>query len=195
MPATPASVLFPEYRRKVLGLLLLHPEHSYHLREIARLTATTPGTLTRELARLAEAGLLERARAGNQVRYAANTRSPIFAELAGILRKTSGLADVLADALAPLADNIQTAFVFGSAASGKAGAGSDIDVLVVGDGFTFGDVVALLHPQQEVLGREINPKVYTREEWRALARGDNRFHRDILSKPKLMLIGGDHEPG
>src|SRR5690606_34594426 len=94
MPTSPASTLFSDYRRRVLGLLLLHPEQRYHLREIARLTGTVPGTLTRELAKLTEAGLLVRESVGRQTFYRANRQSPIFEELASIIRKTSGLAEV-----------------------------------------------------------------------------------------------------
>ncbi len=191
----PIALLFPEYRRKVLGLLLLEPERSYHVREIARLTSTMPGTLSRELALLTGAGLLSRTRTGNQVSYQANTSSPIFGELASIARKTFGLADVLKDALAPLADRIESAFVFGSAASGKTTAGSDIDVMIIGDGIGFGEAVALLHPKQETLGREINPRIYTRDEWRKLAHENSAFYRDILTRPKVHLIGVKDEPG
>lgn len=190
-----ANVLFPGYRRGVLGLLLLHPQDSYHVREIARLTGTTPGTLARELAKLVEAGLLVRTPQGNQVLYAANTASPVYEELASILRKTSGLADVLAQALEPLRDRIRVAFVFGSSASGRMQAGSDVDVLLIGDGLGYGEVVAALYPSQQSLGREINPKLYSPEEWRKLAAGDGAFHRDVMAKPKLFLIGGMDELG
>lgn len=71
------------------------------------------GTITPELARLADAGLLRREKRGNQQVYRANTSGPIFTELASILRKTSGLADVLSAALAPLAARVKLAFVFG----------------------------------------------------------------------------------
>lgn len=189
----PTTLLFPEYRRKVLGLLLLDPESSYHVREIARLTGTTPGTLNRELALLTKADLLTRTRTGNLVSYQANIRSPIFEELASIARKTFGLADVLKDALAPLADRIERSFVFGSAASGRTTAGSDIDIMIIGDGIGFGEAVALLHPKQEMLGREISPRIYTREEWRRLAQENGAFYRDILAKPKVHLIG-DKDP-
>ena len=108
------SFLFPEYRRQVLGLLLLHPEMRYHVREIARMTNTTAGSLHRELSKLAKANVLIREESGNQVYYQANIDFPIFEELASILRKTSGLADVLAEALKPLAKKIETAFIFGS---------------------------------------------------------------------------------
>lgn len=85
-----ASLLFADYRRRVLGLLLLHPEQSYHLREIARLTGTVAGTLTRELTKLADTGVLTKTRVGNQLQFSANKNCPIFEELTSILRKTSG---------------------------------------------------------------------------------------------------------
>ncbi len=103
------SVLFTDYRRRVLGLLLLHPERRYYLREMARLTGTVPGTLKRELSKLESAGVLTVEKVGNQAHYAANRDCPIFEELASVLRKTSGLADVLSEGLAPLAAWIEAA--------------------------------------------------------------------------------------
>lgn len=185
-----ASILFTDYRRRVLGLLLLHPERRYHLREIARLTGTVPGTLTRELAKLAEAGLLERQKVGSQLQFSANRACPVYEELASILRKTSGLADVLADALLPLGGAIEVAFVFGSMASGKAGTGSDIDVMVIGSA-GFAQVVEVLYPLQDVLGREINPKVYSRAEWHQLVKEKGAFVQDILNKPRLFVFGSE----
>lgn len=183
-----ASVLFPDYRRKVLALLLLHPESSYHQREIARLTETQSGTLSRELVKLVAAGLAVKTRVGNQQHYRANRECPIFEELASILRKTSGLTDILAEALSPIADRISAAFVFGSMASGKASAGSDIDLMILGT-VAFREVVASLYPCQETLGREINPKVYQREEWQRLLAEGGAFITDLLEKPKVFVIG------
>lgn len=183
-----ASVLFPDYRRKVLALLLLHPESSYHQREIARLTETQSGTLSRELVKLVAAGLAVKTRVGNQQHYRANRECPIFEELASILRKTSGLTDILAEALSPIADQISAAFVFGSMASGKASAGSDIDLMILGT-VTFREAVAVLYPCQETLGREINPKVYQREEWQRLLAEGGAFITDLLEKPKVFVIG------
>ena len=95
-----ASVLLPEYRRRVLGLLLLRPEEALHGREIARRTGLAAGTVTRELTKLAEVGLLRREKRGNQQLYSADKSCPVFTELASMLRKTSGMADVLVQALA-----------------------------------------------------------------------------------------------
>ena len=190
MHQTVASLLFPEYRRRVLGLLLLRPEEALHGREVARRTGLPAGTITRELTKLAEAGLLRREKRGNQQVYSANTSGPIFAELASILRKTSGLADVLGEALLPLAAQIECAFVFGSMASGKASAASDIDLMLIGDA-DFAEVIRVLYPLQERLGREINPKTYRRAEWQALTEQQGAFIREILIKPKLFVMGSE----
>lgn len=189
-----AGILFKEYRLRVLNLLLLQPDCSYHVREIARLTGTLAGTLHKELSTLAEAGVLLKEPQGNQVYYRANTACPIYAELASILRKTSGVASILADQLRPLVDVIDVAFVFGSIASGKATAESDIDVLVIGK-INFADVVKALYPAQEILGREINPKVYSPAEWQQAIIEQNNFIRDVMEKPKLFVIGTKDDIG
>ena len=185
------SLLLPEYRRRVLGLLLLHPEEALHGREIARRTGLAQGTLARELTKLAEAGLLKRERRGNQQVYSADSTCPIFSELASILRKTSGLADVLAEALRPVADQVIVAFVFGSVARGRETAGSDVDLLLIGD-VSFRDAVACLHPAQSQLGREINAKVFSGKEFAAKAKKEP-FLVDVLAKPKIFVIGNADE--
>ncbi|MNO72091.1 hypothetical protein D3C76_630260 [compost metagenome] len=187
-----ATLLFSDYRRKVLGLLLLHPEARYHLREISRLTGTQPGTLTRELGKLADAGVLLKERQGNQLLYSANRECPVFEELASILRKTSGLADVLREALLGIAEQVEVAFVFGSMASGKASASSDIDLMLIGD-CGFADVVERLYPLQAQLRREINPKVYSVAEWQNLVVQQGAFVRDVLGKPRLFVLGSEDE--
>ena len=194
MLRSPATVLFNGYQRRVLGLLLLHPDQSYHVREIARLTDTAPGTLHKELSRLAGAGVLERERRGNQLAYRANPSCPIFRELASIMRKTSGLADVIAQALAPVARRVRVAFVFGSVARGKESADSDVDVLLIGE-VGFSEAVQMLHPVQAELGREINTKTYKAKEWTAKLAKRDPFVQDVVAKPKMFLIGSDHELG
>lgn len=180
--------LLPQCRHRVLGLLLLHPETHYHVREIARLTNTAAGSLHRELSKLAEAQVLLRETSGNQVYYQANINFPIFNELASILRKTTGLIEILGNALTPLAEKIEVAFIFGSMARGAENPGSDIDLMVIGE-ISFSDAVTALYNAQAIIGREINPKVYNRIEWQKLIKNKNSFLQEILSKPKLLIIG------
>ena len=197
MNAALSDVLFKESRRKVLALLLLHPARSFHVREIARLTGTVAGTINKELRTLAEAELLIRETQGNQVHYRANTDCVIFEELASILRKTSGIGDVLAEALLPLSKSIQAAFVYGSMASGKSTAGSDIDLCIIGD-VEYLEAVRTLSDTQRVLRREINPKIYSTGEWLNLTKHPSAFMVELLNTKEIRIIGNKddiREPG
>lgn len=184
------DLLFGNYRRKVLSQLLLNPGQDYHVRELARLTGTAPGTLHKELARLAEAGLLLRHAQGNQVRYQANRQCPVFPELAGLMRKTTGAALLIGQALAPLEPRL--AMVFGSVAKGTEGPGSDVDVMVITER-SFGDVVRALHPAQTGLAREINPVVYEAVEFEQHIRRRDSFVLNVLAEPRILVIGTEDD--
>lgn len=186
---TVSDLLFPNrYRRKVLALLLTRPGQWIHLREVARMTGTAPGTLKKVVDELCHAGLLHSQRIGNQVQFSANTEHPVFPELQALIKKTIGLTDILRCSLAPLADRIDLAIVFGSIASGTEGARSDIDLMIIGD-VTFSEVINAVYDTQAELGREINPKVLSRSEWLEKEAAGNTFVQDVRSKPKIMLIG------
>ena len=185
MQQTISELLFPEYRRRVLGLLLLHPDEALHGREIARRTGLAAGTLNRELARLAEAGLLKRERRGNQQLYSAERASPVYEELASILRKTSGLVEVLAAALEPARSKIDAAFVYGSMASGRVRPGSDVDLMLVGQ-LGFAEAVKLLHSTQQTLGREVSPRIYSRKEWAQKRAKPDAFFREVRGSSQVV---------
>jgi predicted nucleotidyltransferase len=187
-----SSLLFSEYRRRVLGLLLLNPSANYHVRELARLTGTSAGTLHKELSKLTAGGILQRKQVGNQVHYSANLACPIFEELSSILRKTSGLVDVLAKALLQIENQIHFAFVFGSVARGEQQSNSDVDVMLIG-ALSFADAVQALHPAQAILQREINPVVYSPEEFERRIKNNDSFIKEVLAKPKLFIIGSENE--
>ena len=169
-------------------MLLMNPERRVHLRELARLTGASPGTLKKELDALTEAGLLNVQRVGNQTHFSANAQHPVYPELSGLIRKTTGLHDVLARALEPLADGVVAAFVFGSVASGTEAAHSDVDLMVIGTA-SFGEVVNAVYEAQAAIGREINPKVMKREEWQAKRSADQAFLNEVMHKPKLFILG------
>ncbi|HEJ8085051.1 TPA: nucleotidyltransferase domain-containing protein [Serratia marcescens] len=188
------ELLFSEYRRKVLSLLFIEAGRAFHVREIARRTATQAGTLHKELSRLAESGILLRQRQGNQICYQANADCLIFPELAAIFRKVCGPAECLRQTLAAFSEAIERAFIFGSVASGKATAASDIDVLIVGK-LSFAEVIQAVYPLQATLGREINPKLYSPEEWRAALAENSAFIQDIMQKPQLWIAGDKDDAG
>jgi predicted nucleotidyltransferase len=182
------ELLFGAYRRQVLALLLMHPEQSFHVREIARITGKPAGTLYRELNSLAEGGLLERKPLGNQIHYRANSACPIYEELRGILRKTFGVADVLREALEPVAANIDVAFVYGSIARGEERPKSDVDVMIIGK-LKFSDAVLALSAAEEMLRREVNPHVYSRREFKSKFAGREPYLVRVMEDPKIYLTG------
>ena len=186
------EVLFGAYRRRILALLLLQPAETFYVREIARLTGTPAGSLHRELKLLTDAGLLVRTKAGNQVRYQADRACPIFDDLAAVVRKTSGLADVLREALNRLASRIRVAFVFGSVAQGKERTVSDVDVMVIGTP-SFAQVVEALNRARDGIRRDVNPVVMTEAAFRSKAAAADRFVSRVVREPKLYLIGDARE--
>lgn len=186
------DTLFGLQRQRSLSWLLLHPDQKIHVRELARLTDTSAGSLHRELSRLAQVGLLVRSTQGNQVLYQANRASPVFPELAGLFRKTAGVASVLRDAFAPIQQRIKFAFVFGSIARGEEQAHSDVDVLVIAD-LDFVTLLKALYPHQEQLGREINPVLYSPEEFLLKAANRDPFIRELMDKPRLFVQGADSD--
>jgi predicted nucleotidyltransferase len=186
--------LFSHYRCQVLALLLLRPDEHLHVREIARMTGLPAGSLHRELKLLTNAGLLVRQTVGNQVHYQANRNCPIFDELASIFRKTSGLADLLLEALLPLKNDLELAFVFGSMANGKQQTTSDIDVFIIGT-VSFETAVQALTTTQSLLKREINPVVMTHERFTKSIEGGDRFISRIIAEPKIFIIGDSNDFG
>lgn len=187
-PPQLVEVLFGAYRRQILALLLLRSDESFYVREIGRLTGVPAGSLHRELKLLSDAGLLLRSTVGNQVRYQVDRACPIHEELAGIFRKTAGLADVLREALAPIAGRIRLAFIFGSVAQGRERATSDVDVLIVG-AVSFAAAVEALGRAGERLRREVNPVVMTAATFAAKLAGKDRFVLRVAREPKIMLLG------
>jgi predicted nucleotidyltransferase len=187
-----AATLLGTSRSAILATLLLRPERELHARELSRVSGVSIGTLQRELGVLVDLGLLTRRAAGRQVFYAADRTSPVFEELAGLLRKTAGLADVLREALAPLTSAIRMSFVYGSMAAGKAGPHSDIDLMVVGEA-SLTAVAKAVHPAQARLGREINPTVMSEREWTRRRREGDGFVRSLLTEPKIWLSGDDDD--
>ena len=186
------TTLFGKTRRAVLALLYSHPDESFYLRQLARMTAVGMGSLQRELKQLSEAGIIQRSEIGRQIFFKANPDCPIYPELRDLIIKTFGVADVLRQALAPLADTILVAFIFGSIVSGEINQSSDLDVMVIGD-ISFADVVSALSPVQEVLSREINPAVYPPGKFKEKLSADQHFIKSVLSSPKIFLIGNKNE--
>lgn len=191
-PLTPASLadaLFTPVQQRVLGWLFGQPERRFQSGELIRLAKSGTGAVHRLLTKLAQTGLVTVAHVGNQKHYQANPASPVFAELAGLIRKSVGLAFPLQQALAPLADKISMAFVYGSVARGEEHAVSDIDLMVVAEALDYPTLYEALQSTEAALGRTIHPNLMSVAEWQRKCGEADSFAARIASQPRLMLIG------
>lgn len=188
-PLSLADALFPSTRQKVLAALFGRPGRSFYAAEVIALARAGSGSVQRELADMTQVGLLTCTKVGHQKHYQANSASPVFNELCSLVLKTVGLADALRQALAPLANQISMAFVFGSMAKAQDSAHSDVDVLLVSNTLSYGDVFVALEPASQALSRSINPALYTEADFKARKLSDNAFITRVMQQPKIWLIG------
>ncbi|MGH9590601.1 MAG: nucleotidyltransferase domain-containing protein [Terracidiphilus sp.] len=184
-----SDTLFGRTRGAVLAVLFGHVHESYYLRQLARMTGIALGPVQRELRQLVDAGLVTRKALGTQTLYRANEASPVFAEMRNLVAKTVGIHDVLLAALHPLEKKIDLAFVYGSVARSRESRHSDVDLMIVGQ-VRFADVIDRIADAQKTLNREINPTVYTVNEFRSKMRGN--FLKTVLGEKKLFLVGDEN---
>ena len=189
-----ANALFSDSQSRLFRWLFGQPERSYHLSELRRLTGLGSASLQRELNKLAAAGLVHSQRLGNLRRFQANEQSSIFAELASLTRKTLGAESLLREALQPLADHLEAAFIYGSVAKQTDTAQSDVDLMLIGKRLLMSEVLELLLPIEAQLGRKINPTCYTLGEFDRRRAQHDSFVNRVLAQPILPLIGNVHEP-
>jgi DNA-binding transcriptional ArsR family regulator len=188
------DALLPKTRQEILAATLVQPEKAWYVSELARRMGVPSSSLQRELHDLSEVGILKIHRQGRMVYYQANTESPVFPDLRGLLLKTAGLVDVLAQAIKPLAGKLWAAFVYGSIAAGSEKSDSDIDLMLVGN-VSPAELALPLRHAREMLGREINPTVYTPAEFDKKRAAQDPFLKQVLDKPRLVVLGNNNELG
>jgi predicted nucleotidyltransferase len=185
---TVLDVLFPKTRQAVLATTLMDPAREWYLSDLARHLKVPPSSLQRELASLVEAGILRRRQDGNRAYYRAETESPIFGDLHGLLLRTAGLRDVLAASLKRFQDRIAVAFVYGSVARGDEHAASDVDLMVIG-GVGLSELAPVLKDAEDRLLRPVNPSVYTAGEIAEKLRAGHHFLGTVMSGARLFIVG------
>jgi predicted nucleotidyltransferase len=189
-PVGLAEVLFPAARLAVLKHLADSAE-GLHLRELERRSGLNKHGLARELHALRDAGILLSVPIGRQVVYRLNPSCPIYEELRAIVRKTVGLAGVLARALEPFRDRIELAYIYGSQAKGDATAESGVDLMVVGD-VSLREISGPAREAGRALHRIVNTTLYSPEEYRAELRTKDSFIEHVHGGVRIDLIGGDN---
>ena len=183
------DAVFTDSQAKVYLWIFGQPERSYHLSELRRLTGLGSASLQREINRLVVAGLANSTLKGNQRQISANRQSPLFKELSDLTRKVMGAAALLTEALLPIEQKIEVAFLYGSVAKQSDHAESDIDIMIIGSDLRLGDVLEHLLPAEEMLCRKVNPTCYTVDEFKKRLSDSDSFVNKVLSQPIIQLFG------
>jgi predicted nucleotidyltransferase len=184
--------LFPSVRAGLLSATMLQPEHWWYMTELAKHLGVPPSSLQRELDSLVEAGFLLRRQDGRRIYFKANTESPLFPELRGIVEKTSGVIPALTTALDKFREKINVAVIYGSMARGQEHAGSDIDLMVVGRLQQI-DLLPILRKLENRFRREVNVTLFSPEEFQRRRAAADHFLSSVLKGKTILLKGSVHE--
>lgn len=188
--ARPIDALFSKTRQRVLTVLFGSPQRSFYANEVITMAQVGTGSTQRELASLADAGLIVTSKLGNQKHFQANPAAPLAAEIYALVRKTLTLAGVLGAALAPSAGAIELALAHGTSDQLRDTAPDEVALLLVSDKLGDDDLSPLLAAAATTLGRRIAVTLCTRKEY-DLRKGDGAFTDALQQAAKLWLIGSD----
>jgi DNA-binding transcriptional ArsR family regulator len=188
----PLDALFPRIRQALLAATLLHPERWWYLSDLAKHLDVRPSSLQRELAALVDAGILNRRQDGNRVYFQPNPACHFLPELQGLLVKTAGVVGVIREVLSHFVKRIDWAFVYGSVARAEDLASSDVDLMIIGQ-VGLADLSPALRRAEERLGRQVNPTLYTREEFATKLQAGHHFLKAVLAGEKLFIVGDPHD--
>lgn len=179
-------ILSSRVRAGLFQLLFGLKKRELHVRELARQAGLHEASIRQELKKLSGLDLVLKRRDGNRAYFRANTAHPLYPEIHRLVLKTSGLVEVVRESLRGA--DIEVAFVFGSVAQGLETAQSDVDLMVIGD-LGLRKLTTLLTGVADQVGREINPHVMTKKEYRKRHRAADHFVTHVLHGSKLFVIG------
>lgn len=191
---TEAPALVPIFRSTLQAQVLLRvltDDRGLTATDLARALGEPQPTVSREVRRLLDAGLLRGEQVGRAVLLRPDEDNPATAPLRQLLVVTVGPSHVLEQALRGI-PGVEQAYVHGSWAArfqGEVGpAPGDVDLLVVGSPQR-GAVDAALVDVEPALRREVNTTYLSGERWRD---GDDPFVRHVRSRPLVALdLSGD----
>ncbi len=186
--SSPIDPLINKTTQGLLAATVLQPGRWWYLSDLAKYLRRRPSSLQIPLAGLVSAGILSRRKEGNRVYFQANPDCPFLSDLQGLMAKTVGLVEVLREALVPLKDRLEVAFVHGSVAKSSEGAASDIDVIAIGS-LGLADLSPVLEKAEARLGRQVNVNVYFPEEFAKKLVAKNHFICSVVNTEKLFVVG------
>jgi uncharacterized protein len=189
---TTLAALVGPTRQAILAATFLRPEKAWYLSELATYLGTGSSSLQRDVDSLVRVGILEKRVDGRRSYIKANEGSPVFPEIRGLIEKTSGIVPSLQEAVVKLGKKIRCGFIYGSIARGEEGAGSDVDLMLIGDVSTL-VMAPVLRRLEKAVGRQINPTIFTMDDFVKNIAQKNHFLLTVMRGKKIMLKGTEDE--
>ena len=179
-------------RNKILLHFFTNVDDEMYLREMALRLKEDPGNLSKELSKLEQEGIFISQYRGKQKYFFLNKAYSLFNELKSIIFKTIGIQGSLQNIINEIS-GIVSAFIYGSFATGKENASSDIDLcLIVKDSvFNEHNFISKIDGLGKTISREINYIYYSEEEWKKQINENDSFIINIKMGPKIILKGDE----
>lgn len=185
-----ADIFSSKTRAEFFRILFGLDSVELHLREIARQSGLTIGTVRQEAEKLKRLSLILKRKDGNRAYYKANKKHPLYDLINKMVLRTFGVIGVLEQELKDF--DLEFAFIFGSVASGKNRLESDVDLFLIGN-TSLRAVSSTVSQASLKIGKEINVHVMKPEEFRRRKLDGEHFVTRVLETPILMIMGNEDE--
>ncbi|MDR3222588.1 MAG: nucleotidyltransferase domain-containing protein [Methanobrevibacter sp.] len=177
-------------RIKILSYFSINPDTKVYIREFSRILEENINSVRRELINLENIKILTSQEKGNLKYYGMNKESPIYKEITNIFLKTEGISKSIKKTFKN--ENIETLFIYGSFASGKAKIHSDLDLFIVGD-LDEDHLIEKIDKIEQKFSKEINYTLFNNKEIRNRIKEKDPFLDSILKNPKIFIINNEKE--
>ena len=178
-------------RVKLLQTFLNNPGRIFYVRELVRTVGEQINAVRAELARMERSGMVTSEARANRKFYGFRKDYVFYDELSRLVAKSSGLGGAIIKERNKLG-KIKYASLSGTYIRRRPVGPTDVDLLIVGS-IVLPQLAQLVKENENVIGREVNYSVMTEEEFTFRKRRGDPFIRNILEKPKVLLIGDEEE--
>ncbi len=185
------ELLISDVRIKILKLLILNPDKSYHVRAIVRAVNAEINAVRRELENLTSINLLHRRQSSNRIYFSADTNHVYYSDLLSLMGKEEGLGGLILKHIRELGD-VQFAVLAKTFLKNRPSSQLEIDLFLVGN-VKLDALEKIVSTFQADSGREVNYSTMTAEEFRHRKRSNDQFVMSFLSKGRSMLIGDEEK--
>lgn len=185
------ELLVSEVRIKILKLLILNPDKSFHVRAIVRSVGAEINAVRRELDNLTTISLLHRRQSSNRIYFSVDTNHIYYSDLLSLMGKEEGLGGMLLKHTRELGD-VQFAVLSKSFLKNRPTSQLDVDLFIVGT-IKMDALEKLITNFQSQTGREVNYSTMSAEEFRHRKRSNDQFVVSFMTKGRSMLIGDEEK--